>query len=327
MAEGLDPNLVLAAARVTEAAALFASRYLGCGDERAADQAAIEAMSRVLNQLAIDGTVVAGEGLEGAVEKLYIGEKVGTGQGAPVDVALNPLEGATITARGGPNAISVMAIASEGGFLTMPDIYMEKIAVGGGLPDGVVDIDQEPGVNLASLAEAKNGGISDLVVCILDRPRHADLVTKVRQSGARINLIEDGDVSGVVATAIPDSGVDIYLGVGGAPEGVLAAAALRCIGGQMQGRLVLRNDEDKAKAAKCGITDLERTYGITDLARGEVMFAATGVTAGMILRGVRRSGAGAHTHTIVMCSRTGTVRWIESHHDFTRAGGSEGAGS
>lgn len=326
MATRLDPDLALAAARVTEAAALFAARYIGCGDERAADQAAIEAMSQALGQLAVSGTVVVGEGLEGAAERLYIGEKVGTGEGPAVDVAVNPLEGATITARGGANAVSVMAIAEEGGFLTVPDLYMNKIAVGGGVPDGIVDLDQEPGANLARLAEARNSGISDLVVCMLDRPRHAELVTKVREAGARINLIEDGDVSGVVATAIPETGVDVYLGVGGAPEGVLAAAALRCIGGQMQGRLLVRNDEDKAKAAKCGITDPGRVYTVADLARGPVMFAATGVTKGAILNGVRRSGTGASTHTVVMCSQTATLRWIDSRHDFTRRRGAAPGG-
>jgi fructose-1,6-bisphosphatase II / sedoheptulose-1,7-bisphosphatase len=320
----LDPNLALAAARVTEVAALRASQYMGCGDERAADQAAIEAMSGGLVGLAIDGTVVVGEGLEGAVPRLYVGEKVGTGTGPEIDVALDPLEGATITARGGFNAIAVIALAEKGGFLTTPDIYMEKIAVGRGLPDGVVGLDQEPGENLANLAKAKDTDVSNLVVCILDRPRHAELIAKVREAGARIMLIEDGDVSGVVATAIPHSGVDAYMGVGGAPEGVLAAAALRCIGGQMQGRLVIRNDDDRAKAAKCGISDFARVYEVADLARGEVTFAATGVTNGAVLKGVRRTRAAAHTHTIVMSSSDGTLRWIDAHHDFT-VGGSERA--
>jgi fructose-1,6-bisphosphatase II / sedoheptulose-1,7-bisphosphatase len=321
MADRLDADLALAAARVTEAAALFAARYMGCGDEKAADQGAIEAMSEALAALAIDGTIVVGEGLEGAAPKLYVGEKVGTGKGPPVDIALDPLEGATITARGGPNALAVVALANRGGLLTTPDIYMEKIAVGGGLPEGVVGLDEEPGVNLANLAKAKNSGISDLVVCILDRPRHAELIAKVREVGARIMLIEDGDVSGVVATAIPESGVDAYMGVGGAPEGVLAAAALRCIGGQMQGRLAIRNDDDRAKAAQCGIDDLERVYGVEDLAHGEVMFAATGVTNGAMLRGVRRTSAGAYTHSIMTSSSAGTVRWMEAYHDFTHGDG------
>lgn len=320
----LDPNLALAAARVTEVAALSASRYMGCGDERAADQAAIEAMSGGLAGLAVDGTVVVGEGLEGAVPRLYVGEKVGTGTGPEVDVALDPLEGATITARGGFNAIAVIALAERGGLLTTPDIYMEKIAVGPGLPDGVVGLDREPGENLANLAKAKDTDVSNLVVCILDRPRHAELIAKVRDAGARIMLIEDGDVSGVVATAIPHSGVDSYMGIGGAPEGVLAAAALRCIGGQMQGRLVIRSDDDRAKAAKCGISDFARVYRVGDLARGETTFAATGVTNGAVLKGVRRTRAATHTHTIVMSSRDGTLRWIDAHHDFA-AGGSERA--
>lgn len=325
MADPLDPNLALAAARVTEAAALRASRSMGCGDERAADQAAIEAMSGALASLAIDGTIVVGEGLKGAAPRLYVGEKVGTGTGPGVDVALDPLEGATITARGGFNAIAVIALAERGGFLTTPDIYMEKIAVGPRLPDGVVGLDREPGANLANLAKAKDTDVSSLVVCILDRPRHAELIGKVREAGARIMLIEDGDVSGVVATALAHSGVDTYMGIGGAPEGVLAAAALRCIGGQMQGRLVIRNDDDRAKAAKCGISDLARVCEVADLARGEVMFAATGVTNGAMLKGVRRSRAGAYTHTIVMSSSDGTVRWIDAYHDFTAGHGSERA--
>ena len=328
MTKRMDPNLALTAARVTEAAALFAARHMGCGDEREADQAAIDAMSEALAGLAVDGTVVVGEGLEGAAPKLFVGEKVGTGVGPSVDVALDPLEGATITARGGPNAIAVIAITERGGFLTTPDIYMEKIGVGGGLTDDVVGIGRKVGDNLASLARAKNVAVPDLVVCILDRPRHGELIAKVREAGARIMLIEDGDVSGVVATAIAESGVDIYMGVGGAPEGVLAAAALRCIGGQMQGRLAPRNDDDRAKAAACGITDLDRIYGVKELAGDkEVMFAATGVTTGAMLRGVRRSGSIAVTHTIVMSSRTGTVRWLEVHHDLARKGGPGAAGS
>ncbi|WP_374450206.1 class II fructose-bisphosphatase, partial [Stella sp.] len=264
----------------------------------------------------IDGTVVIGEGERDEAPMLYIGEKVGTGKGPKIDIALDPLEGTTITAKGGPNALAVIAMAEEGGFLNAPDVYMDKIAVGGGLPEGVVDIDNSPAENLKELAKAKKSEVGDLVVCILDRPRHAELIAKVREAGARIMLISDGDVSGVIATAQPDSGVDIYIGSGGAPEGVLAAAALRSIGGQMQGRLLFRNDDERGRAKRMGITDFNRKYGLYDLAKGDVMFAATGVTSGAMLRGVRRFGGGAITHSLVMRSKTGTVRYIEAHHNF-----------
>jgi fructose-1,6-bisphosphatase II / sedoheptulose-1,7-bisphosphatase len=312
----LDRNLALEVVRVTEAAALSASRLMGRGDEKAADQAAVDAMRRALNSLSIDGVVVIGEGERDEAPMLYIGEKVGNGSGPRVDIALDPLEGTTITAKGGPNALAVIAMAEQGGFLNAPDVYMEKIAVGGGLPDGVVDIGAEPKENLKNLAKAKKTDLADLVVCILDRPRHADLIAKVRAAGARIMLISDGDVSGVIATSRPDSGVDIYMGSGGAPEGVLAAAALRCIGGQMQGKLIFRNDDEKQRAAKWGIKDLNRVYSMLDLAKGDVMFAATGVTDGSMLRGVRRSRDAATTHSIVMRSKTGTVRVIEASHNF-----------
>jgi fructose-1,6-bisphosphatase II / sedoheptulose-1,7-bisphosphatase len=248
--KALDRNLALEVVRVTEAAALAASRLMGRGDEKAADQAAVDAMRSALNGLAIQGIVVIGEGERDEAPMLYIGEKVGKGTGPRVDIALDPLEGTTITAKGGPNALAVIAMAEEGGFLNAPDVYMDKIAVGGGLPDEVVDIDEQPKTNLKNLAKAKKTDVADLVVCILDRPRHADLIAKVRDAGARIMLIGDGDVSGVIATSRPDSGVDIYMGSGGAPEGVLAAAALRCIGGQMQARLLFRNDDEKSRAAK-----------------------------------------------------------------------------
>ncbi|MCW5749328.1 MAG: fructose-bisphosphatase class II family protein, partial [Alphaproteobacteria bacterium] len=218
--------------------------------------------------------------------------------------------------KGGPNALAVIAMAEHGNFLNAPDVYMDKIAVGGGLPDGVVDIDAAPAENLKNLAKAKKADVSDLVACILDRPRHAELIAKVREAGARIMLIGDGDVSGVIATSQPDSGVDIYLGSGGAPEGVLAAAALRCIGGQMQGRLVFRNDDEKARAARWGIKDLNRKYSMLDMAKGDVMFAATGVTNGSMLKGVRRFARGAETHSLVMRSKTGTVRYVEAKHHF-----------
>jgi fructose-1,6-bisphosphatase II / sedoheptulose-1,7-bisphosphatase len=319
----MDRNLALEAVRVTEAAALSASRLMGRGDEKAADQAAVDAMRQALNGLAIIGTVVIGEGERDEAPMLYIGEKVGTGQGPRIDIALDPLEGTTITAKGGSNALSVIAMAEAGGFLNAPDVYMDKIAIGGGLGD-IVDLDETPKKNLLALAKAKKAEVSDLVVCILDRPRHADLIAKVREAGARIMLISDGDVSGVIATARPDSGVDIYIGSGGAPEGVLAAAALNCIGGFMQGRLIFRNDDERARATRFGITDFDRKYALFDLAHGEVMFAATGVTNGTMLQGVRRFPGGAFTHSMVMRSKSGTVRVIEAEHNFRRKTGFPG---
>ena len=316
MSEMMDRNLALEAVRVTEAAALSASRLMGRGDEKAADQAAVDAMRTALNSLSIEGTVVIGEGERDEAPMLYIGEKVGLG-GPKIDIALDPLEGTTITAKGGNNSLAVMAMAEHGGFLNAPDVYMDKIAIGGGFPANLIDIDQTPLQNLTALAKAKKTEISELVVCILDRPRHAELIAKVRESGARIMLIDDGDVSGVIATSEPGSGIDMYVGSGGAPEGVLAAAALRCIGGFMQGRLLFRNDDEKARAAKWGVKDLNRKYATEDLASGNVMFAATGVTDGTMLRGVRRFSGGATTHSIVMRSKSGTVRKVETHHNFT----------
>ena len=324
-AQRMDRNLALEVVRVTEWAALAASRLMGRGDEKSADQAAVDAMRSALNGLRIEGTVVIGEGERDEAPMLYIGEKVGTGEGPPVDIALDPLEGTTITAKGGPNALAVIAMAEQGGFLNAPDVYMDKIAVGGGLPDDVVDIDAPARENLRNLAKAKESEVEDIVACILDRPRHAELIAKVREAGARVMLISDGDVSGVIATALKESGVDIYLGTGGAPEGVLAAAALRCIGGQMQGRLVFRNEDEKARAHRLGINDLNRKYGLTELAKGDVMFAATGVTDGSLLRGVRRWKGGGRTHSIVMRSKTGTVRFIEAIHNFERKPGIVGA--
>jgi fructose-1,6-bisphosphatase II / sedoheptulose-1,7-bisphosphatase len=317
----MDRNLALEAVRVTEAAALTASRLMGRGDEKAADQAAVDAMRMALNGLAIDGTVVIGEGERDEAPMLYIGEKVGTGHGPKIDIALDPLEGTTITAKGGANALAVIAMAEAGGFLNAPDVYMEKIAVGGDLPVGVVDLDEKPATNLKNLAKAKKVDVSDLVVCILDRPRHSELIAKVREAGARIMLISDGDVSGVISTSQPESGVDFYLGSGGAPEGVLAAAALRCIGGQMQGRLIFRNDDEKGRATRIGITDFNRKYDLLDLARGNVMFAATGVTTGTMLQGVRRFAGGATTHSLVMRSKSGTVRFVSATHNLERKTG------
>jgi len=311
----MDRNLALEVVRVTEAAALSASRLMGRGDEKAADQAAVDAMRRALNDLSIDGTVVIGEGERDEAPMLYIGEKVGAG-GPAIDIALDPLEGTTICAKGAANALAVIAMAESGNFLNAPDVYMDKIAVGPGLPDGIVDLDNSPENNLKNLAQAKKMEISDLVVCILDRPRHTELISKVRAAGARIMLISDGDVSGIIATATPNSGVDIYIGSGGAPEGVLSAAALRCIGGQMQGRLLFRNDDERGRAHRLGVTDLNRKYSMTDLAKGDVMFAATGVTDGAMLRGVRRSAGMATTHSIVMRSKSGTVRYVEAQHNW-----------
>jgi fructose-1,6-bisphosphatase II / sedoheptulose-1,7-bisphosphatase len=277
-------------------------------------------MRRALNSIAIDGTVVIGEGERDEAPMLYIGEKVGSGEGPKVDIALDPLEGTTICATGGPNALAVVACAEHGGFLNAPDVYMDKIAVGGGLPDGVVDLDMTVEENLASLAAAKKVEVSDLLICILNRPRHEDLIDRVREAGARIMLIPDGDVSGVIATAMGEhgAGVDMYIGSGGAPEGVLAAAALRCIGGQMQGRLLFRNDDERNRAKRWGIEDLSKKYTLPELASGDVMFAATGVTDGAMLKGVRRWGTGAKTETLVMRSKSGTVRWVTASHNFDR---------
>ena len=315
----MDRNLALDAVRVTEAAARAAARLIGRGDEEAADQAAVDAMRRALNALDIDGTVVIGEGERDEAPMLYIGEKVGSKNGPKVDVALDPLEGTTICATGGPNALAVLAMAEEGGFLNSPDTYMDKIAVGDGLPDDLVDLDETPAANLAALAKAKKCDVNDLVVLILDRPRHQELIATVREAGARIQLIRDGDVAGVIATTRLNGSVDIYIGSGGAPEGVLAAAALRCIGGQMQGRLLFRNDDEKSRARKMGITDFDRKYSLHELAGGDVMFSATGVTDGAMLRGVRRFQGGARTNSVVMRSRTGTLRIIDAEHDETRA--------
>ena len=310
-----DRNLALELVRVSEAGALGASRWMGRGQKNEADGAAVEAMRRAFDSVAIDGTVVIGEGEMDEAPMLYIGEKVGAG-GPAMDIAVDPLEGTSITAKGGPNALAVVALAESGNFLHAPDVYMDKIAVGGGLPQGVVDLDAPVAVNLRELARAKKVEIGDLVVCMLERERHAEKLAHCRQAGARIMLLGDGDVAGVMAAAMIDGGVDIFLGSGGAPEGVLAAAALRCIGGQMQGRLLFEDEAQRARALAMGITDPSRKYSVMEMARGDVMFAATGVTSGAMLRGVRRFGSGAVTHSIVMRSKSGTVRYIEAHHNF-----------
>jgi fructose-1,6-bisphosphatase II / sedoheptulose-1,7-bisphosphatase len=310
-----DRNLALELVRVTEAAAIAASRWIGRGKKNEADGAAVEAMRKAFDQVAIDGTVVIGEGEMDEAPMLYIGEKVGMG-GPAMDIAVDPLEGTSITAKGAANSIATVALAERGNFLHAPDIYMDKLAVGGGLPEGVVSLDASVAENLKNLARAKKIDVSELMVCMLDRDRHAELIARCREAGARITLIGDGDVAGVNAVSQPETGIDIYMGSGGAPEGVLSAAALRCIGGQMQGRLLFEDDTQIERARAMGITDPNRIYTITEMAKGDVMFAATGVTSGAMLRGVRREGHGAVTHSIVMRSKSGTVRYVEAHHNF-----------
>ena len=316
----MDRNMAIEAVRVTEAAAIAAERWVGRGDEREADAAAVDAMRTALNRLNIDGTVVIGEGERDEAPMLYIGEKVGAG-GPKIDIALDPLEGTTITAKANENALAVLALAPDGDFLNAPDVYMEKIAIGGGYEEGIIDITAPPSENLTRLAKARDCDIGDLTVCILDRPRHEALIGSVRDAGARIFLISDGDIFGVMATSDPDSGIDMYLGSGGAPEGVLAAAALQSIGGQIQGQLLFRNDDEIGRARKLGIEDLDRIYNRDDLASGDVIFAATGVTDGAMVKGVRKFRGGCETHSIVMRSITGTVREVITKHNFTRKPG------
>jgi len=310
----LDRSLVMDAVRVTEAAAMAAWRLAGRGDEKAADQAAVDAMRTALNELPIDGVIVIGEGERDEAPMLYIGEKVGTGQGPKIDIALDPLEGTTLTAKAMANALAVMAMAEPGTMLNAPDTYMDKIAIGGGFAEGVIDLDAEPGDNINALAKAKGVRPRDITACIMDRPRHEDLIAKVRKAGAAVKLITDGDVAGVIATSDPATGVDIYIGQGGAPEGVLAAAALRCVGGQMQARLIFKKEDEKRRAERIGIKDFARKYTMTDLVSGDVVFAATGVTDGSMLHGVRRDGDYVITESVVMRSATGTVRWIRARH-------------
>jgi len=311
----LDRNLALDLVRVTEAAALASSRWMGKGDKNSADGAATDAMRKAFDTIPIDGVVVIGEGEMDEAPMLYIGEKVGAG-GPAMDIAVDPLEGTKLTATGGPNALCVVALAERGNFLHAPDIYMDKIAVGGGLPHDLISLDAKPAENLRNLARAKKCEVSDLVVCTLERDRHKEIIAACREAGARVILLPDGDVAGVIATTLPASGVDIYIGSGGAPEGVLAAAALRCTDGQMQGRLMFEDDAQIERARGMGITDPTRVYSVTEMARGDVMFAATGVTTGAMLRGVTRDSQGAITHSLVMRSKSGTVRYIEAHHNF-----------
>jgi fructose-1,6-bisphosphatase class II len=310
----VDRNLALEAIRVTEAAALSCARLTGRGDEKAADQAAVDAMRKAFDALPIDGTVVIGEGERDEAPMLYIGEKVGSG-GPKVDIALDPLEGTTICATGAPNALAVIAMADGGNLLHCPDTYMEKIAVGPA-GKGVVDLDKTPTQNLQALAEAKRCKVEDLTVIILSRPRHEAIIKEVRQAGARIRLIGDGDVSAAIATTKPETGIDLLLGIGGAPEGVLAAAALRCVGGEFQGRLAPRNNEEIERAKKMGVSDIKKKFSIDQLAAGDVMFAATGVTDGDYLQGVHFFSGGATTQSVVMRSKTRTIRIINATHYF-----------
>ncbi len=313
----LDRVLVLEMVRVTESAAIAASRLVGRGDEKAADAAAVEAMRNAFDDLYIDGTVVIGEGERDEAPMLFIGEKVGGApdKGPKIDIALDPLEGTTITAKAGPNALAVLAAAEEGCLLNAPDVYMDKLAVGPGYPEGVISLDKSVRENVEAVAEAKGVKADEIIVCVLDRPRHAELISELRGIGCGIQLIPDGDVAGVIATTDPDTTIDMYMGSGGAPEGVLAAAALRCVGGQFNGRLLFRNDDERARARKWGIEDLGRIYKLEDLAKGDCIFAATGVTDGSLLDGVKRlKGGRMTTDSVVMRASSGTVRWVRGEH-------------
>jgi fructose-1,6-bisphosphatase class II len=315
----MDRNLALEFVRITEAAALASAKWMGRGDEKAADQAAVDAMRKAFDTVRIDGTVVIGEGERDEAPMLYIGEKVGfKREDSPaIDIALDPLEGTTICAKGGVGAISVIACAEKGGFLHAPDTYMEKIAAGP-LAKGAIDLDLSATENVYRVAEANRKSVGDLTVVILDRPRHADLIAEVRKTGARIQLIGDGDVSASVAAAWNDSGIDLLLGIGGAPEGVISAAAMRCLGGDFQGRLKFRNEEEKERATRMGVVDLHKKYKLEELASGHVVFCATGITDGPLLKGVKVfAGGRIHTQSVVMRSQTGTIRNIEAYHNFS----------
>jgi fructose-1,6-bisphosphatase II / sedoheptulose-1,7-bisphosphatase len=313
----LDRVLVLEMVRVTEAAAIAASALIGRGDEKAADAAAVEAMRRAFDILYIDGTVVIGEGERDEAPMLFIGEKVGgaPGRGPKIDIALDPLEGTTITAKAGANALAVLAAAEEGCLLNAPDVYMEKLAVGPGYPPGVISLEKSVRDNVEAVAKAKGVKANEIIVCVLDRPRHAALIGDLRAIGCGIQLIPDGDVAGVIAVTDEDTTIDLYMGSGGAPEGVLAAAALRCVGGQFNGKLLFRNEAERARARKWGIEDLDRIYQLEDMAKGDCIFAATGVTDGSLLEGVkRRRGGTMTTESVVMRASTGTVRWVRTEH-------------
>ena len=319
--KALDRVLVLEMVRVTEAAAIAASNLVGRGDEKAADAAAVEAMRAAFNELEFDGTVVIGEGERDEAPMLYIGEKVGRGgANAPrIDIALDPLEGTTLTAKAMPNALAVLAIAEEGGLLNAPDVYMDKIAIGPGFARGLVSLAKSPTENVKALAAAKGIAPNEIIACVLDRPRHDTLIAELRAIGCGIMLIPDGDVAGVIAVTDPETTIDIYMGSGGAPEGVLAAAALRCVGGQFEGRLLFRNDDERARARKWGITELDRIYRLEELAKGDVIFAATGVTDGSLLKGVKRRKDGTMTtESVVMRASSRTTRWVRGEHRRAR---------
>ncbi len=318
----MDRNLAMEVVRVTEMAAIASARLRGRGNKNESDQAAVDAMRRAFDSLQINGTVVIGEGERDEAPMLYIGEKVGrrNPEDPEVDIALDPLEGTNLCAYGRPGGISVVAMADKGKLLNAPDTYMEKIAVGQ-RAKGAIDLRRSPTENLRAIAERMKVYVTDLTVIILERERHVDLIKEVRAAGARIRLIEDGDVAGAIATCFEDTGVDVLMGTGGAPEGVIAAAAVRSVGGDMQGRLVPRNDEEVARARRMGITDMSKIYTAEELASGDVMFAATGVTTGDFLRGVRFFGGGCETHSVVMRSKSGTVRFIQSRHKFDKKPG------
>jgi fructose-1,6-bisphosphatase II / sedoheptulose-1,7-bisphosphatase len=303
-------DLAAAAARVTEAAAIACADMVGRGDEKAADQVAVDAMRTALNGLDIEGVIVIGEGERDEAPMLYIGEKVGTGKGPRIDIALDPLEGTTLTAKAMANALAVLAMSPGGGMLHAPDTYMDKIAIGPGFAEGLVDLDASPADNVTALAKAKGVKVSEINVCVMDRPRHEAIIASLRQAGARVSLITDGDVAGVIHTAEPDSGIDIYIGQGGAPEGVLACAALKCVGGQFQGRLIFRNDDERGRAERLGLTDFDRKYSLHEIVKTDAVFAATGVTRGVMLDGVRFHNGFVTTHTLVMNSVDRTVRKI-----------------
>ena len=310
----IDRLLTLELVRVTESAAIAAFKHVGRGREKAADQAAVDAMRQELNYLDINGEIVIGEGERDEAPMLFIGEKVGTGKGPKLDIALDPLEGTTLAAKAKANAMTVIAAARRGALLNAPDVYMDKIAIGPGYPPGLIDLDDSPKKNIERLAEAKGVATKRIRACILDRPRHADLIRQVRECGAPISLIDDGDIAGIINTTDPSTGIDIYMGVGGAPEGVLAAAALRCIGGQMQGRLVVNSSEQRERAKRMGIKDVHAKIPLESMVGRDVFFAATGVTDGSMLRGVRRDKKVFTTHSIVMRSSSGTVRWVRTRH-------------
>ena len=310
----LVPHLSDAMVRVTELAAIAAEKLAGHGDEKAADQAAVDAMRRAFNAVDFKGRIVIGEGERDEAPMLYIGEEVGTGNGPEIDIALDPLEGTTLTAKAMANALAVLAIAPRGGLLHAPDTYMDKIAIGPGYEEGIIDLDATPAENVKALAKASGRPVEAITVCVLDRPRHADIIESIRSVGARISLISDGDVAGVINTTNPETGIDLYIGQGGAPEGVLAAAALKCVGGQMQGRLFFRNDDERARAKRVGVTELDRKYSLNERASGETVFCATGVTKGGLVNGVVVKPGVTITDTLVMSSADGMVRKIQSRY-------------